>query len=256
MRRSFTTRFLTAAIVLSSACIAKDADNLGMVDDDGADTAETDDPATTGGSSGGSASATTTTGNDPSATDGDDGATDGATVGDSGDPLTCDDPGSTFFEPASCSSKEPVPLLPESGCYEPCAGPGAACAVGECTEVQVEPCPCPPDAESCCGACSANEWLCVELPTDDYCEDIIGAIFQSVEELECGIKPGGVVLCNWTIDFDADGTFIWMFSDVGAGGNYTCEDGVLDVQGVGVDYNYDPMTQILTWDGVEYMRQP
>lgn len=86
---------------------------------------------------------------------------------------------------------------------------------------------------------------------DVACQSIIGRTFRSVEELECGISPDGPALCNWRLAFGFDDSFEWMHSDVGEGGGYSCADGNISTDG-SASGTYDPGTQILTWDGVDY----
>jgi len=86
--------------------------------------------------------------------------------------------------------------------------------------------------------------------------DIVGKVFASLEELECGLGPKGPILCNWSITFEESGDFLWQYSDVGQGGTYTCGGGVLNVDDPGIEVSYDPETGVLTWEGVEYMAIP
>ncbi|MCA9653973.1 MAG: hypothetical protein H6712_03745 [Myxococcales bacterium] len=227
--------------VLLAACVAKEPEPLGNVEDSGDDQGESESSGTQGDTdSGESATSVGETGSD--------------TGNDTGIP-TCD-PGRDYYEPASCPASV-APQLPIAGCYEPCAGPGAACSVGECTVVQIEPCPCPPDAESCCGACAADEWLCLEAVPDATCAEIVGTTFQSVDELECGLDPMGPVLCHWTLEFGSDGSFLWMYSDIGEGGTYSCVGGMVVLEGNETpDHSYDLETHILNWNGVDYEPVP
>jgi len=90
---------------------------------------------------------------------------------------------------------------------------------------------------------------------DTVCDPIVGTTFSSIEEIVCappqeeGEEP---LLCHSWIEFAEDGTFLWMEADYGQGGTYTCEGGVLALEGLDVDFSFDPATSILTWDGVEY----
>lgn len=225
--------------LLLSACIAKEPEPLGNVEDSGDDQGQTD--------SGGE----TDTGPDNGSSDGGS----ATSVGDTGMDPVCD-PGTSFFGPASCPMG-PTPQLPAEGCYEECAGEGAPCSTGTCTLMQIEPCPCPPEAEACCGACMAETWLCYEGSPDEACDDIVGTTFQSVEQQECGLGKDGPILCNWTLDFGADGSFLWMYSDIGEGSNYTCIGGVIMLEGLETpDHSYDPGTGILDWDGLDYEAVP
>lgn len=80
--------------------------------------------------------------------------------------------------------------------------------------------------------------------------------FSSVEELECGLGPDGVVLCHWSLTLSADGTWTWVGSDYGDGGTWTCSGSELAGQHAGgqsVEASWDAATEILTWDGVAYV---
>ena len=90
---------------------------------------------------------------------------------------------------------------------------------------------------------------------DAVCDAIVGTSFLSIEELECGLTPMGVELCHWQLVFEDDGEYLWMHSDVGEGGTYTCEGGVISTD-LPHDVAYDVATGILTWDGVEYVAEP
>jgi hypothetical protein len=234
--------FLSA--LLLAACVAKDPDSLGDLETGDGGTTEsagsTDDGATS----------------DPSGTSASAGSEGSESAGESGEPMDpCPDPALSHYEPSGCPD-DLTPILPGAGCYEPCDGSGDACMVGTCTEVQVNPCVCP-DGEGCCAACGAIEWLCVEGLPDAICEQIVGTTFSSVEELECGLTPMGPQLCHWTVVFEEDGDYLWQYSDVGQGGTYTCEGGVISVDNdPDLEASYDPVTGILTWDGVEYVAAP
>ncbi|HIO92785.1 MAG TPA: META domain-containing protein [Leucothrix mucor] len=54
-------------------------------------------------------------------------------------------------------------------------------------------------------------------------EYLDGKNFVSVEELEVGLGPNGLVLGHWKVNFD-DGQFNWQYSDVGEAGKYTISD--------------------------------
>jgi hypothetical protein len=220
---------LAAALLLPIAC--DKSNSLGEVEDTGADD--------------GSEATGTDTG-EPATDAGDDGATSADT---GGVPLVCQ-PGQLYAEPPACEVGVAPPIL-EAGCFDECSE-GQDCGAGTtCQVVQYNPCPCPPDAEVCCGACGAETSLCMPDTFDAVCGSIIGQNFESVDELECGLEPMGPVLCHWTISFADDGSYLWMHSDVGQGGSYTCEAGVIAVD-LGTAASFDPVTQILEWDGVLY----
>ncbi len=90
---------------------------------------------------------------------------------------------------------------------------------------------------------------------DDACDAVEGAVYYSVDELECGLAPDGPVLCNWSIQF-AGGEFNWQYSDVGQSGTYTCDGFSLTGTSGGAVYSgqIDPETWALTWDGISYTR--
>ncbi len=170
----------------------------------------------------------------------------------SGGPQACPDPALDFFEPASCPD-DSAPLLPAAGCYEACEGPDDPCAVGTCTEIQYEPCPCPPDAEACCGACAATGWLCVEDTPSTVCDEVVGTSFRSIDDLDCS-GPMESGQCPWWVYLNEDYTFVWLYLDTGEEGTYTCEGDVLTLlSGPTVDVAYDTETNILTWDGDDYL---
>lgn len=227
-RASFASLSL---LLLSGACVAKEPDSLGDLESSGDDGATSDPTAGTGGSESGSSES-----------------------GSGGPTDPCVDPSLDHYEPSGCPG-DAAPILPAAGCYEPCDGPGDACAVGACVQVEINPCVCP-EGEDCCAACGSIEWLCVEgLP--DACDAIVGTTFSSIEELECGLGPEGPIPCHWTVAFEEDGDYLWQYSDLGEGGSYACEAGVITVlNNPGLDVSYDPASGILTWDGVEYVADP
>lgn len=87
----------------------------------------------------------------------------------------------------------------------------------------------------------------------DTCEVIDGQTYWSVDELECGLGPEGVVTCNWSIEFLA-GVFLWSYSDIGETGSYTCEgDDIIGMAGGREVQGFlDRTSGELTWDGVLY----
>jgi hypothetical protein len=91
----------------------------------------------------------------------------------------------------------------------------------------------------------------------DACERIAGHQYRSVEELECGLGPGGPELCNWTLEFDTAGHFAWYLSDFMESGSYYCNG--LMVFGAGntnVTGSLDPASGILSWDDHDYAQSP
>lgn len=239
---AFTPSILFASLL--TACVAKDPDSLGDLEtgnDGGAS-------ESTGGSDDGATSEPPGTSTNSETETGSEGTS------ETGEPVLCPDPALSHYEPSGCPD-DFTPILPGAGCYEPCDGPEDTCTVGTCSQVQVNPCVCP-EGEGCCAACGSIEWLCVEgLP--DACEQIVGTTFSSIEELECGLTPDGPALCHWTLVFEEDGDYLWQHSDVGEGGTYTCEGGVITIENnPGLDVSYAVESGILTWDGVQYVAEP
>jgi hypothetical protein len=105
----------------------------------------------------------------------------------------------------------------------------------------------------------------VECPTipepesvkTDGCNLVNNFSFRSIEKLDRGLGPNGIILGYWNVTFD-EGSFSWGFSDVGANGFYTCENNILEatLNGLGqnVSGRYNPDTGILTWDDIEYIK--
>ncbi|HVH98704.1 MAG TPA: hypothetical protein VM869_08340 [Enhygromyxa sp.] len=92
-----------------------------------------------------------------------------------------------------------------------------------------------------------------EAPAD-ACALVLDQSYSSQEQLECGIGPNGVVLCNWTIAFDGS-QYLWSFSDVGSSGDYSCAGlNLLSVPEGDTLGSVSPDGAVLTWDGVLYDR--
>lgn len=90
-------------------------------------------------------------------------------------------------------------------------------------------------------------------PVDD-CAFLVGKVFLSDEELECGKGPNGVEMCPWRLTFTAD-TFDHQLSDFGLQGTYTCVDGVIDavdMQQLAHGGTIDAATGELVWDEIVY----
>jgi hypothetical protein len=90
-------------------------------------------------------------------------------------------------------------------------------------------------------------------PVDD-CAFLVGKVFLSDEELECGKGPNGVEMCPWRLTFTAD-TFDHQLSDFGLQGTYTCADGVIDavdMQQLAHGGTIDAATGELVWDEIVY----
>ena len=236
-------------LLLFAAC--DKSNSLGEVDetDTGAQATSTsggtDSDASESATSTGSASATSTA----SAT-----ATTGPTTGEPGGStgqLECP-PNTIGAQPAGCLAG-PAPLFQgDEPCYELCAEPGADCGDGyTCQRVTINPCPCEDDIADCCDACGAEEMLCMPASYDVACAWLLERTFLSVEEYECGQTPEGVEMCQWQVSFSSDGTFEWLYSDVGEGGGYECADGQITTDG-GTSGSVDVESATLLWDGIEY----
>lgn len=91
-------------------------------------------------------------------------------------------------------------------------------------------------------------------PSPTECAFGAEAHLESVELLECGLGPNGVATCHWQLDFEFDGTYTWLYSDVGEGGHWRCEDGTIIADGGGQDHVgvWDDASQTLTWEGQVY----
>ena len=88
----------------------------------------------------------------------------------------------------------------------------------------------------------------------DDCSFLVGKLFLSDEELECGKGPNGLEMCPWKLKFTAD-TFDHQLSDYGLQGTYTCVDGVieaLDMQQLAHGGTIDAATGELVWDEIVY----
>jgi len=77
---------------------------------------------------------------------------------------------------------------------------------------------------------AAIHLACVDNQCQTYigedCAFLVGRTFLSDEQLECGLGPNGVELCNWTVSFTAT-MFNYQHSDLGESSDYTCEAGVI-----------------------------
>ena len=83
----------------------------------------------------------------------------------------------------------------------------------------------------------------IELSTDSVFSPCIYSIGRFVEKPDQETAQG----------YLASGEYLWMYSDVGEGGNYACKDGVITLDNdPSHSANYDPETGVLTWDGIEY----
>lgn len=95
---------------------------------------------------------------------------------------------------------------------------------------------------------------CAQVAAEDACSLVVDQTFPSVEELEIGLGPDGVVMGHWSISFTGD-SFQWEHSDVAESGSYSCANGILSgTTGAAPPYegSFDPTSRVLLWDGVEY----
>lgn len=90
---------------------------------------------------------------------------------------------------------------------------------------------------------------------DPVANPLAGKKFLSLEKLESGLSPNGVVLDHWQLDFK-DKTFSWRYSDVGETGNYEYnpKTGVIlaNTRNRKLQANFDAKTGVLTWEKQKY----
>ena len=104
---------------------------------------------------------------------------------------------------------------------------------------------------------AAIHLACVDNQCQTYigedCAFLVGRTFLSDEQLECGLGPNGVELCNWTVSFTAT-MFNYQHSDLGESSDYTCEAGVITAGSY--TGTVDAETGKLVWDGVAFTVAP
>jgi hypothetical protein len=93
----------------------------------------------------------------------------------------------------------------------------------------------------------------------DACSLIAGKTFLSLNLMECGLGPNGVVSCNWRVSF-TDGTYSWAHSDVVEDGGYSCDGATITTTRPVTSTTpllgrLDFQTGQLTWDGATYVVQ-
>lgn len=94
------------------------------------------------------------------------------------------------------------------------------------------------------------------------CTAFEGRTFESLEEHECGLGPGGTAMCLWHLRFEpidaSHSKFSWQHSDVGETGSVRCTGRTLLTDGIDRVYSgsYDPDARRLTWDRVLYAVTP
>ena len=82
-----------------------------------------------------------------------------------------------------------------------------------------------------------------------------GGHFESLDALDCGLGPDGIVYCPWDLLLHANGSFEWYYSDVVESGSWTCDGEIVTGTGVGgrsIPGSFDVGTELLTWDGIDY----
>lgn len=108
-----------------------------------------------------------------------------------------------------------------------------------------------------CTDLDPGRYTMLVTPTDaanDACALVLDQSYSSQEQLECGLGPNGVALCNWTVGFDGS-QYTWSHSDVGEGGDYSCAGlDLLNVPEGEVIGSVSPDGAVLTWYGVAYDR--
>jgi hypothetical protein len=121
-----------------------------------------------------------------------------------------------------------------------------ALAIAGCSDGGTEEAPPLDGVDGQSGACTAFE----------------GHTFESLEEHECGLGPGGASMCLWHLSFAALDTqhsnFAWQHSDVGETGTARCTGRQILTDGISRVYSgsYDPDARHLTWDGLQYAIKP
>jgi hypothetical protein len=101
---------------------------------------------------------------------------------------------------------------------------------------------------------------CSGSSAPDACTLIADTTFVSVNQMECGLGPNGVVTrCNWRVSFSA-GAYTWSHSDVVEVGAYSCDGATITATRAGASTTpllgrLDPQTGQLTWDGATYVAQ-
>ncbi len=163
-------------------------------------------------------------------------------------------PDDEYVEPAGCPLEEANPYVIDPGCHTPCLIESPECGDDRiCMAVQINPCVCDQsEGEGCCDACGGAAMLCVPVLSGDACDMAVGT-YLSLEEYECGLSPDGVEMCQWSVSLEFSGEYVWMYSDIGEGGNFACKDGVITLDNApSHEASLDPETGILTWDGIQY----
>jgi hypothetical protein len=101
---------------------------------------------------------------------------------------------------------------------------------------------------------------CAASSAPDACILIADTTFVSVNQMECGLGPDGVVTrCNWRVAFTAS-AYTWSHSDVVESGAYSCDGATIIATRAAASTTpllgrLDPQTGQLTWDGATYVAQ-
>lgn len=180
-------------------------------------------------------------------------------------------PPAKWFVKAGCPSTEVRGFADfPSDCYVSCAEDPNVCSAGSvCRSVQFNPCL--PKFEpgqtfgTQCDACMFGGKLCIPINSGPSCAEFAG-IYETKEEKECGKTATGVAMCKWKLNFLADGTFSWRFSDISQTGQYFCHDTAiyldmsLPLGGTGPNQSYkvafDAANKSIVWEGATYHRVP
>ncbi len=95
-------------------------------------------------------------------------------------------------------------------------------------------------------------------PGEKQADPLSGKRFKSVDKLERGLGPNGVVLGHWGISFK-EGKYSWQWSDVSTAGTYRIDAATGKVTASGfkmdIEGQYDAKTGMLTWNKVKYQEE-
>ena len=257
-----STRPLFAALVLLSPACELPRKSLGDPLDSAGDTDGGSSSASSGQTSDPSGSSSAT---DPQTSGGSTGqGTGGGDVMCGGDPLafpdfskqcaTVDDCAIVIHQSDCCGNSDALGL-------NKAEVPAFDAAEAIC-ESQYPGCGCPTEGTTAedgvlVSDAAAIHVACVDNQCQTYigedCAFLVGRVFLSDEQLECGLGPNGVELCNWTVSFTAT-MFNYQHSDLGESSDYTCEAGVITAgPHAGT---VDAQTGKLVWDGIAFTVQP
>jgi hypothetical protein len=95
-------------------------------------------------------------------------------------------------------------------------------------------------------------------PGEKQGDPLSGKRFKSVDKLEMGLGPNGVVKGHWSITFK-DGKYSWRWSDVSTAGRYQIDAATGKITASGfkmeIEGEYDAKTGSLTWNKVKYQEE-